>query len=228
MFQPIGYSLICRCIERINMERTYKGCHEDGYCNTNGVCYLDFRVIDHLESNKYRYGCLDNDFILEASIINSTCSRNVVNSKNALLCCDDTDYCNDHLRPEDLLFPPSSMALLSPSPTISVVPTVTPDMGNGENSVSVELLATSTRYNIQTSHKHSNKLTSYYIFYMSLLITPLPHLLTNLHDTSPFLFMFSLHNRTKCCDCKCNDLHCSYVDFITAAHFWSIDLCSKA
>lgn len=117
-------SLRCQCLRYyIDVLPLSPGC-ENRTCSTDkGVCIVELNVYDGAYS--FTYACIGErgDF----NHVQLACSLKPTPS-HVVLCCNASDYCNEHLRPE-LLLPP----VLSQTPIASNPPSPSPVTDSDNN-----------------------------------------------------------------------------------------------
>ena len=108
--------MICHCKEFINIELLSPppGCYPNGTCATDtGQCFVDLTIAES-GHKRHKYSCVEHNPGDQINRVYATCSLDVPSATQIVLCCNDTDYCNGHLNPDEKLLTDPSM---SPTPT---------------------------------------------------------------------------------------------------------------
>ena len=126
-------SLICYCAEyfiaEVPITPTY--CNSDNSCDTTGKCLVNLILVEYSVSlvERYTYRCVsDSDLVDGIPGVNTPCGLDPPSPTQAVLCCNNTDFCNRDLNPRALL----ARLPLSPSTQVTALsPTSTPSGGHG-------------------------------------------------------------------------------------------------
>ena len=117
----IVHSLICHCKQFINVELPSlpPGCYPNGTCATDtGQCFVELKIAELGGHKRYTYNCIEDNPDDQVYRVHATCILNVPSATQVVLCCNNTDYCNENLNPDDRLLTDPSMSL-TPSPQLT-------------------------------------------------------------------------------------------------------------
>ena len=111
-------ALQCYCAEYVNGIKIPLDppCPTDT-CETSGVCAVDLSIIDEIHK-VVKYHCIENVHD-QISTIHIIC-MDPPNSKQIVLCCNESDLCNQNLTPT---FPPiaeRTVSIMNPVPTTTL------------------------------------------------------------------------------------------------------------
>ena len=115
-FSLVACALQCYCAEYVDGVKSplvFPGCPTDT-CETSGVCAIDLSIYDKIHT-VVKYHCIENvhDRI---SAIHVICMV-PPDSKQIVLCCNESDLCNKNLTATFPLIAESTVSIMNPVPT---------------------------------------------------------------------------------------------------------------
>ena len=127
-------SLKCYCADHVIAEIPFPltPCSSGNSCDTTGKCLVNLRLVENSGYlvETYTYRCVSDGDVEGIPSVGVLCGLDAPSPTQAILCCNNTDFCNRDLNPRTLL---TSLPAMSPSPTPVMVlsPTSTPSAGHG-------------------------------------------------------------------------------------------------
>ena len=153
-------SLTCVCKEYLGSDLpvTNVNCYSNATCDTTtGRCFVDLRLVELQGKilHKYIFGCVENSARdwPAFSLVHTTCEAGFATTTQVVLCCNDTDLCNQRLEPHLHLATVTAMAP-SPTPAGNIHPTSTPSGYEEGMIVHMYVILYYTIYELYTQYIH--------------------------------------------------------------------------